>query len=161
MTDSNAQPTDEPIRTGRIAGVDYGTVRIGIAMADLETRIASPYENYQRRSKELDGKYFLNLAVEERLTRFVVGVPVHMSGDESQKSAEARAFGRWLNDATGVPVVYFDERYTSAHADELLDQAGLTGKQRKARRDMLAAQILLSAYLEAEGRGGEGIESLE
>jgi putative Holliday junction resolvase len=136
-------------------------VRIGIALADRETRIATPYENYQRITLERDAAYFKKFAAEERIALLVVGLPVHMSGDESQKSAEARRFGEWLQTATGVPAIYFDERYTSSQADELLDAAGLTGKQRKARRDMLAAQILLTAYLEAEGRGGEGIEALE
>jgi putative Holliday junction resolvase len=145
----------------RIAGIDYGTVRIGIALADRETRIATPYENYQRTTLERDASYFKKFAAEERIALLVVGLPVHMSGNESQKSAEARQFGEWLQAESGVPVVYFDERYTSSQADELLDTAGLTSKQRKARRDMLAAQILLTAYLEAEGRGGEGIEALE
>jgi putative Holliday junction resolvase len=145
----------------RIAGIDYGTVRIGIALADRETRIATPYENYQRTTLERDASYFKKFAAEERIALLVVGLPVHMSGNESQKSAEARQFGEWLQTESGVPVVYFDERYTSSQADELLDTAGLTSKQRKARRDMLAAQILLTAYLEAEGRGGEGIEALE
>jgi putative Holliday junction resolvase len=145
----------------RIAGIDYGTVRIGIALADRETRIATPYENYQRTTLERDASYFKKFAAEERIALLVVGLPVHMSGNESQKSAEARQFGEWLQTESGVPVVYFDERYTSSQADELLDTAGLTSKQRKARRDMLAAQILLTAYLEAVGRGGEGIEALE
>jgi putative holliday junction resolvase len=145
----------------RIAGIDYGTVQIGIALADRETRIATPYENYQRTTLERDASYFKKFAAEERIALLVVGLPVHMSGNESQKSAEARQFGEWLQTESGVPVVYFDERYTSSQADELLDTAGLTSKQRKARRDMLAAQILLTAYLEAEGRGGEGIEALE
>jgi putative holliday junction resolvase len=151
----------KPTAPERIAGIDYGTVRIGIALADRETRIATPYENYQRSTLERDAGYFKKFATEERIALLVVGLPVHMSGNESQKSAEARQFGDWLQAESGVPVVYFDERYTSSQADELLDTAGLTSKQRKARRDMLAAQILLTAYLEAEGRGGEGIEALE
>lgn len=150
-----------PPSRDRIAGIDYGTVRIGIALADRETRIASPYENYQRRSLARDAEYFRRLTQEEKLSLLVVGLPVHISGNESQKSSEARKFGDWLRQETGVPVAYFDERYTSSQAEEILGLAGLTSKQRKARRDKLAAQILLTAYLEAEGRGGEGIEALE
>ena len=97
----------------------------------------------------------------ERIGRFVVGLPVHLSGGESRKSVEARAFGQWLNEITGVPVEYFDERYTSAEAEQILGVAELTKKQRKARLDQLAAQIMLTAYLEAGGRGEDmpgGIE---
>ena len=80
----------------RIAGIDYGTVRIGIALADTEMGIAGPFENYTRRSPALDAEYFTTLAKEERIGRFVVGLPVHLHGGESQKSTEAREFGKWL-----------------------------------------------------------------
>ncbi len=145
----------------RIAGIDYGTVRIGIAVADTEVGIAGPYDNYSRRSERLDAEYFRRLVDEEAIGRFVVGLPVHLSGDESQKSAEARAFGKWLGELTDVPVEFFDERFTSAQAEELLGAAELTKKQRKARLDKLAAQIMLTAYLESGGRGNDtpgGIE---
>lgn len=145
----------------RIAGIDFGTVRIGIAVADLDVGIAGPLETYARRSDRLDTQYFQTLAREERLVRWVVGLPVHGCGGESQKSREARQFGTWLAQITNVPVEYFDERYTSAEAEAALQDAGLTKKQRKARIDQLAAQIMLTAYLEAGARGQETPESLE
>src|SRR5262245_25385076 len=145
----------------RIAGIDYGTVRIGVALADTDVRIAGPYENYTRRSAALDSEYFKTLAREEQIGRFVVGLPVHLSGTESQKSTEARAFGKWLGETTGVLVEYFDERFTTAEADELLSARKLTKKQRQARRDQLAAQIMLTAYLESGGRGQESVESID
>jgi putative Holliday junction resolvase len=145
----------------RIAGIDYGTVRIGIATADLTVGIAGPYETYTRRSERLDAEYFRRLAAQERIARFVVGLPVHLSGNESQKSAESRAFGVWLEQTTGVPVEFFDERYTSAEAEQYLLDAGLTKKRRKEKLDQLAAQIMLTAYLEAGARGQSSPESLE
>ena len=137
----------------RIAGIDYGTARIGIAIADTSVGIATPHENYTRRTAELDADYFRRLALDEQIGRFVVGLPVHLSGDESQKSTESRGFGAWLADTTGLPVEYFDERFTSAEAEAILGAAKLTKKQRQARRDQLAAQIMLTAYLESGGRG--------
>jgi putative Holliday junction resolvase len=145
----------------RIAGIDYGTVRIGIATADLAVGIAGPYETYARRSERLDAEYFRRLAIEERIGRFVVGLPVHLSGGESQKSREARVFGDWLAASTGVAVEYFDERYTSAEAEEMLLSAGLTKKRRKERLDQLAAQIMLTAYLEAGARGQQSPDSID
>jgi putative Holliday junction resolvase len=136
----------------RIAGIDYGTVRIGIALADTEVGIAGPFDNYTRRTRELDAQYFAQLANDEKIGRFVVGLPIHLDGRESQKSSEALAFGDWLGKATGVPVDFFDERFTTSEADELLSERKLTKKQRQARRDQLAAQIMLTAYLEAGGR---------
>ncbi len=145
----------------RIAGIDFGTVRIGIALADTDVGIASPFENYTRRSAALDAAHFAALAKEEHLERFVVGLPVHLHGGESQKSTEARAFGKWLYDATGVPVEFFDERFTTAEADEVLSAAKLTKKQRQARRDQLAAQIMLTAYFESGGRGQQSVEPID
>jgi putative Holliday junction resolvase len=145
----------------RIAGIDYGTVRIGIATADTEVGIALPYETYHRRNERLDAEYFRRLAREERLGKFVVGLPVHLSGNESEKSREARAFGAWLQCNTEAPVEFFDERYTSSEAEQLLLQAGLTKKRRKQRLDQLAAQIMLTAYLESGSRGQQSPESLD
>jgi putative Holliday junction resolvase len=145
----------------RIAGIDYGTVRIGIALADTEVGIATPLANYARRTELLDAEYFVRLTNEEKIGLFVVGLPVHLDGGESQKSTEARAFGKWLADATGVSVEYFDERFTTAEADEVLGAAKLTKKQRQARRDQLAAQIMLTAYLESGARGQQSPGGLE
>jgi putative Holliday junction resolvase len=93
------------------------------------------------------------LAQQERVDRFIVGLPVHLSGNESAKSLEARRFGEWLGRVTGKPVEFFDERYTTSEAEQLLLNVKLTKKQRKARLDKLAAQILLTAYLESSSRG--------
>ncbi len=136
---------------GRVAGIDYGSVRIGIALSDPQRGIASPLESYVRHSAELDAQRFRRLVEDERITLFVVGLPVHLDGRESSKSLEARQFGRWLAEVTGVEVVFFDERFTSTQAENLLLDAGMTRKRRKKRIDMLAAQIMLSAYLESQG----------
>src|SRR5207237_8409976 len=86
---------------------------------------------------------------EEQPGALVIGLPVHLSGRESESSVRARAFGKWLNDITGLPVVFFDERFTTVEAEAHLLDAGLTNKRRKARRDRVAAQILLQSYLDA------------
>ena len=94
---------------GRLAGIDYGTVRIGIALTDPDRILASPWETYSRKSPTEDEAYFLQLARDERLVGWVIGMPLHLSGEESQKSREAEAFGQWLENLTGLPVAYFDE----------------------------------------------------
>jgi len=146
---------------GRVAGIDFGTVRIGIAISDPGRTIASPYENYTRRGPEQDARRFQRLVAEEEVTLFVVGLPVHLDGRESQKSSEARRFGQWLSEATGVPVVYFDERFTSVQAEQLLVDAQMTSKRRKKRLDMLSAQIMLTAYLESHASGDEAAGPLD
>jgi putative Holliday junction resolvase len=147
-------------RRGRLIGIDYGTVRVGAAITDPEQRLASPLENYRRSGREADARWFQRLVGEERAVGIVVGLPLHNDGRESQKSAESREFGQWLGELTGLPVDYFDERYTSAHAEALLIEAGFTSKQRKLRLDKLAAQIMLTAYLESnrEAQPPRGLE---
>jgi putative Holliday junction resolvase len=145
----------------RIAGIDFGTVRIGIAVADTETRIASPVENYTRRSPSADGEHFKQLVKAEQIARFVVGLPVHLDGRESQKSQEARRFGAWLQEITGISVEFFDERFTSSEAEQFLAAAEFTKKQRKQRLDKLAAQIMLTGYLEAGNKNQGNLQGLD
>ncbi len=144
-----------PPSPGRVAGVDYGTLRIGIAMTDPDRTIATPYENYTRQGRDAEAALFRRIVEEERVKLFVVGLPVHLSGDESPISLEARRFGRWLEETTGVPVEYFDERFTSTEAERFLLAAKMTKKRRKERMDKLAAQIMLAGWLESRGRGGK------
>ena len=145
----------QPPKPGRVAGIDFGTVRIGIAISDPARTIASPYENYTRRRREQDARRLQRLVAEEQVVLFVVGLPVHLDGRESEKSLEARQFGRWLGEMTGVPVEYFDERFSTTEAEQALLQVGMTRKRRKRRKDMLSAQIMLSAYLESSRSGRE------
>ena len=146
---------------GRIAGIDYGTVRMGIAITDPARSLASPLEQYNVGDEPTNKRYFQKLAKEEAIKLFVVGLPIHLSGDESQKSYEARQFAKWLGEVTGVPVELFDERFTSAEAEQALLSGELTSKQRKKRRDMLAAQFMLSAYLEADRSREKQTESID
>ena len=133
----------------RVLGVDYGSVRMGLAISDKDRTIASPLATYARRDRDQDASFFQNLVVVEAIGSIVVGLPVHLDGREGQKAAEARRFGSWLALLTNLPVHYFDERFTTVEAENHLLAAGLTSQRRKARRDRVAAQIMLQAYLDA------------
>jgi putative Holliday junction resolvase len=139
-------------RTGRLLAIDFGRVRVGFAVSDHEQTLASPLENYTRRDPNADANYLRQLIEGERIAGIVIGLPVHMSGDESQKSTEARSFGAWVAEVSALPIRYQDERYSSAMADQFMAEAGLTAKQRKKRRDMLAAQVILASFLESTDR---------
>jgi putative holliday junction resolvase len=134
---------------GRILGIDYGSVRIGLAVCDPDRRIASPLTTYQRRDEEGDAAYFKKVVEDEQITLIVVGLPVHLSGQEGEKAKEAREFGQWLGKATNLPIFFWDERFTTVEAEGHLLSAGLTRKRRRDRRDRVAAQILLQTYLDA------------
>ncbi len=143
---SNPNTKACPLR-GRLAGIDFGKVRIGIAVCDLTQSIASPFDVYNRRSLELDRQYFVKLIESESLVGFVVGLPLHLSGDESEMSIAAREFGRWLNEVSQLPVCFCDERLTTSWANDILGEAKQTSKRRKKLRDKIAAQLILDAFL--------------
>jgi putative Holliday junction resolvase len=142
---------DDLPRQGRLAGLDYGTVRIGVAITDPDQKLASPLANYTRRTLAADAAWLTQLVKDEHIAGFVVGLPIHMSGDESEKSREARQFADWVRQTTGLPALLHDERFSTSHADDLLGAHGLTKKQKKDRRDKLAAQIILLSFLESRG----------
>jgi len=137
------------VTTGRLLAVDHGAVRIGLAISDAERRIASPLATYTRGNDVQNTAYFRRLIAEEAVVQIVVGLPVHLSGREGDQAAAARRFGGWLAEQFALPVVYFDERFSTLQAENALWDAGLTHKRRKERRDRVAAQILLQAFLEA------------
>jgi putative Holliday junction resolvase len=132
-----------------LLGIDYGHVRIGMAISDADRSLASPLATYSRIDLDRDARYFRQLVEKEEIAQLIVGLPVHLSGKEGQKAAEARAFGQWLRETTGLPVFFWDERFTTVEAENALWGAGLSHKRRKARRDRVAAQMLLQAYIDA------------
>jgi putative Holliday junction resolvase len=148
MSGSSDSEAAEVPRQGRLLGLDYGTRRIGTAISTPDQTIASPLENYELRGGAADAAFLCEQVREYRVVGLVVGLPLHAGGEEGAKAREARAFGAWAGEATGLPVVYFDERYTTAAAEDLLREAGLNRRQRQARLDKLAAQLMLQAFLE-------------
>jgi putative holliday junction resolvase len=149
------QPASQPPvvpEFGPLLGVDYGEKRIGTAISNEEQTISLPLENYSRRTLELDAEWLRQLAVGYGIRGLVVGLPVHQSGDEGGKARDARRFGEWARKVTSLPVTWWDERYSSATADVLLDQQELSRKKRKARRDKLAAQVFLQSFLDSDDR---------
>jgi len=147
-----------PHKPGRAAGIDFGTVRVGIAISDPSWTWSSPLEIRTRSGKDADAKYFQKLVKENDISLFVVGLPVYLDGNESQKSIQAREFAQWLTQTTGVPHEFFDERFTSVEAENFLMAADMTKKRRKKRIDKVAAQILLAAYLESKANREKSAE---
>ncbi len=133
----------------RLLGIDFGTVRVGVAVSDPGRTIAFPLATYHRQDADRDAEFFRDMVAEEEIAGFVVGLPMHTDGREGLKAAEARAFGNWLAEQTQLPVAYFDERFSTVQAETILWDAGLTHKRRRERRDRLAAQLVLQAYLDA------------
>jgi putative Holliday junction resolvase len=129
-------------------GVDTGTKRVGLAICDADRIIASPLETLDRCGPEREAQFYRNLIARESVVGIVIGLPMHTDGREGVKAQEARTYGNWLAQITALPVEYADERFTTVHAESALWAAGLTHQKRKVRRDRVAAQIMLQAYLD-------------
>jgi putative holliday junction resolvase len=133
----------------RILGLDFGTRRVGAAVSDPRALIATPLEMYERRDAVQDARHYRAIVEEHEVERIVVGLPLHTGGREGVSAAQARTFGDWIGAVTGVPVTYFDERFTTAEAEDALIAVGMKRHKRKQFRDMLAARILLQNFLDA------------
>ncbi len=148
MTEFDPIPFTLP-NYGRLAGIDFGNARIGVSTCDPTQHFVTPLETYNRRNERLDGQYFQQLAKTEQLVGWVVGLPIHCDGKESQKSAEVRAFAEWLTELTSLPHAFYDERFSSKEARVLMYDTGWSPKQKKKNVDRLAAYLILSHFLEA------------
>jgi putative holliday junction resolvase len=142
--------TASEIPEGRVAGIDYGRRRIGIAICDAQRILASPLCVRQTSGDTAaDAAYFRRLVADESIVGFVVGLPIHADGSDSRMSVEVERFGGWLAETTARPVVFHDERYSSIEATGMMAGRGLSRGKKKARTDAVAAQIVLAAWLES------------
>jgi putative Holliday junction resolvase len=133
----------------RLLAIDPGKVRLGFAVSDAERRLASPLTTYTRRDLEQDLRFLTQLIDEHDIGQIVIGLPAHLSGREGAEAQAARAFGAHVARRTALPCIFWDERFTTRQAESALWDAGLSHKRRKARRDRVAAQMLLQDYIDA------------
>jgi putative Holliday junction resolvase len=135
----------------RYLGVDYGTKRVGLAISDGLGLTARPLEVVLR---DIVAERVRELHEEYKIKMVIVGLPTGLSGEEGVSAVGARALGKELLDATGIPVDYFDERFTSKLAEDVLLQSGMKRRQRRETVDKVAAAIILQDYLDVLAADG-------
>ena len=91
----------------------------------------------------------MKLAEEEGVVGWVIGLPIHCDGKESQKSKEVREFAEWLTLGTDLPHALYDERFTTAEARRILGMAEISSHKKKQRLDQVAAHLILSHFLDS------------
>jgi putative Holliday junction resolvase len=138
----------------RILAVDYGEKRIGLAVSDELGITASPLMTLVTRSDDETVRQIAQLASKLRVTQIVVGLPRRTDAQEGEMERKVKAFAEKLRQAISVPVVLFDERFTTRIAEQVLLEADLSRRKRKQVRDRLAAVILLQSFLEAQRMSG-------
>jgi putative Holliday junction resolvase len=134
---------------GRIAGIDYGQTRIGLALSDPLGIMAQPWETFPNRGAKTFDPLTQKLRA-QGVVRIVVGLPKHMNGDEGEKAREARAFGETLGAQSGLPVDYIDERLTTMAAHRVLAESNLSGKKKRAVVDQIAAAMILQIWMDRQ-----------
>lgn len=134
----------------RIMGLDFGSKTVGVAISD-PLLITAQAKEIIRRDKENKLRKTLarieELCVEYEVTEIVLGLPLHMNGDEGIRAQISREFAESLERRTGLPVTMMDERLTTVEADEIMMEVGISRENRKEYVDMIAAQIILQDYL--------------
>ena len=118
-------------------GIDWGSKRIGLAIGDSETKIASPYKTVGELTEILD------IIKNEEIGGLVIGRPFKMSGDKREISSQYLSFLNQLKEKIRLPLLEIDERLSSQAADSLEGD-----KKTKAKRDEVAAMLILQAYFD-------------
>lgn len=129
----------------RILGVDSGTKRVGLAVSDGLGVLATPLDVVPRDRVVTVVK---SIAIDMDIAKIVVGLPTALGGHEGVSAEQARALGKDLHNATELPVVYHDERFTSRMAESSLLGKGMKRRDRRQKVDKIAAAIILQDYLD-------------
>lgn len=131
-------------------GVDYGTRRIGLALADDDVGIASPADTIASHGAPVqDAEAILAWADAHAVGDLVVGLPLNMDGTSGPQAKLSEKLVANLRRLSRRRIEAWDERLSSFAADELMDEAGLSPKQQKSRRDAHAACVILQSFLDA------------
>lgn len=135
-------------RPGRkLLGLDLGERRIGVAVSDAGGSLAAPLETVDLKFASLQA--VADLALRHQVEGIVVGLPTTLSGFEGHQAVEARRQAAELAELTTVPIVFWDERLTSAMADRILAASGRRTKRERGQRDAIAAALMLQSFLDA------------
>jgi putative pre-16S rRNA nuclease len=157
---------------GSILAVDYGRARIGLALAETETRLPRPLLTLERVNRNEDMRRLRELAREHGVGQIVVGLPLRLDGTRGEMADEATRFAARLRKQLGLPVDMLDERLTSWEAERLLEeQSGRVlydaktrskagSKPARASVDAVAAAVILKEYLEQQRATKSNLEDI-
>lgn len=131
--------------SGRVLGLDFGGKRVGVAISDglriaAHALVVVPRQEASARVAALVEEY--------GVTEIVIGLPTTLGGEEGQAALAARQFGREIEVATGLPVHWVDERFSSHTAERVMIEAGARRRARRENLDKVAATVILQSFLD-------------
>ncbi|MBQ8107870.1 MAG: Holliday junction resolvase RuvX [Ruminococcus sp.] len=130
----------------KILSVDYGDARTGLAISDSSEFLASPIGTITEYNAEKLAEKIKAEAASRGAQQIVMGLPVNMNGTKGERAQKCEAFGKLLEEKTGLEVVMWDERSTTVSAHRILNEVNVRGKKRKAVVDAVAAVLILARY---------------
>ena len=137
----------------RVLAIDWGTKNVGLAASDPLGITAQPLPTLRRKNRRADFERIGELVEALGVDRVLVGHPLHLKGYAGARAHEAERFAERLREQLDIPVEMFDERLTSAEAERLMLDAGLSRSKRREKSDQIAAQLILQAYLDRQAAG--------
>ena len=150
-----SDPVAKPLSKGqRILGLDYGTVRLGVAISDPTGTVVRPLPPMPAKDRGALVKQVAELCQAQGVGEIVLGLPRHMNGSEGDSAKQTRVFGEALLKRTGLPLHYLDERLTTAAVQRTMLEADMSRADRKGKVDGLAAALILETWLARKAGGG-------
>ena len=138
----------------RVLALDIGERRIGVAVSDVQQRVATPLVVLDAAVLR-EPKPLLELVDDYEVGCLVIGLPLSLNGVEGPQAQKVKAAGESLARNLGVPVIYADERLSSAEASRAMRAAGVSERDQRGRLDMVAAALFLQSYLDSRAEAVE------
>jgi putative Holliday junction resolvase len=132
----------------RLIGIDVGTKTLGLALSDVNRSIASGLVTLRRTRFQADAQQLLELAETHGVGGFVIGLPLNLDGSAGPRAQATRAFARNLAKLTPLPMLYWDERLSTAEAERALLEADTSRRRRAEVIDKVAATLILQGALD-------------
>ena len=142
-------------REARLLGLDVGTKAIGMALSDVTRSVATPYHTVRRTKFTEDAKAIEAAIEEHEIGAVVIGLPLNLDGSEGPRAQSTRAFARNLAARIAVPILFWDERLSTAAVERHLIEADASRKRRAEVIDRMAAAYILQGALDRLKRLGE------
>jgi putative holliday junction resolvase len=136
---------------GRLVGLDLGTKTIGLAISDVERRLASPLKTLPRGAFASDAEALIAIFSEFEVAGIVLGLPLDLHGRDNPRAQSTRAFGRNLSMRTSLPLAFWDERFSTAVVTRSLIESDVSRARRARVVDRMAAAYILQGALDRLG----------
>ena len=142
-------------KDARLLGLDVGTKTIGLALSDVSRSIATPYDTIRRTKFTEDAQVIRDIVRQQEVGALVIGLPINLDGSEGPRAQSTRAFARNLGPIVKLPMLFWDERLSTAAVERHLIEADASRKRRAEVVDRMAAAYILQGALDRLRRMAE------